>query len=154
MEASDPSGVAVHLSAVGSWSLPRGLLETAVRTAAAREGVVQGEISLTFLGDREIRALNLEYLGRDEVTDVIAFSLHDPGAAIVGDIYVGYEQARRQADELGIALTEELVRLAIHGTLHVTGQDHPAGEDRFDSEMFRLQEEIVKETLPPGPAPG
>jgi probable rRNA maturation factor len=139
---------------VGGWSLPKRLLERGVRKAAARGGGVEGEISVTFLGDPEIRALNLEYLGRDETTDVIAFSLHDPGAAIVGDIYVGYDQARRQADELGIELTEELLRLAVHGTLHVTGLDHPTGEDRFDSEMFQLQEEIVRETLPPGPTPG
>jgi probable rRNA maturation factor len=153
MEASDRSGVSVHLSAEGGWSVPKKLLETGVRRAAARGGIGEGEISLTFLGDGEIRALNRHYLGRDEITDVIAFSLCDPGSAIVGDIYVGYDQARRQADELGIALTEELLRLAIHGTLHVTGQDHPAGEDRFDSEMFRLQEEIVRETLPPGSTP-
>jgi probable rRNA maturation factor len=153
MEAPDRSGISVHLSAVGDWSLPRELLASGVKAAAARGGVLDAEISLTFLGDREIRALNLEYLGRDEATDVIAFSLQDPGAALVGDIYVGYDQARRQADELGIPLTEELLRLAIHGALHVTGQDHPAGEDRFDSEMFQLQEEIVRETLPPGSAP-
>ena len=154
MGAPDGPGVSVHLSAVGGWSLPKGLLEKGVRRAAARGGSVEGEISLTFLGDGEIRALNLEYLGRDETTDVIAFSLHDPGSAIVGDIYVGYDQARRQADEFGIDLREELLRLAVHGTLHVAGQDHPAGEDRFDSEMFRLQEEIVKETLLPGSTPG
>lgn len=154
MVAPDSSRIAVHLGQVGEWSLPERLLRAGVRRAAAREGAVEGEISLTFLGDPEIQALNLEYLGRDEITDVIAFSLHDPGAPVVGDVYVGYEQARRQAREVGIDLAEELLRLAIHGTLHVTGRDHPEGDDRADSEMFRLQEEILKEILPPGSSPG
>jgi probable rRNA maturation factor len=153
MGAPDGSGIAVHLSQVGGWRLPEKLLATGVRAAARRVGADEGEISLTFLGDREIQALNLEYLGKDHPTDVIAFALHDAGAPALGDVYVGYEQARRQAEELGVRLTEELLRLAIHGTLHVLGHDHPDGDDRTESEMFRLQEEIVKEILRPGVPP-
>lgn len=138
----------MHLNRLGDWRLPEALLEAAVVEAARRGGVEEGEVSLTFLDDQGIRALNLEYLGRDRPTDVIAFALHDVGAPVLGDVYVGYEQAGRQARELDIELEEELLRLAVHGTLHVLGHDHPEGEDRMESEMFRIQEEILRAVRP------
>lgn len=139
--------VTVQVSREGRWRLPEGLLEAGVRAVMATEGVEVGEVSLTFLGDEAMRALNLEYLHQDHPTDVIAFSLHDPGAPPVGDVYVGYEQARRQAEELGIDLAEELLRLAIHGTLHVMGHEHPEGEARYECEMYRRQEKILEGVL-------
>jgi probable rRNA maturation factor len=138
----------IQVNQVGDWPLPAGLLEAGVRAALARAGVSRGEVSLTFLDDRGIRALNRDYLGRDRPTDVIAFSLHEPGDPPLGDVYVGYEQARRQAGELTVPLEEELLRLAIHGTLHVLGYDHPEGADGSEGEMFRLQEEILRAVLP------
>ena len=77
---------------------------------------------------------------------MIAFSLGSPEEPL-GDIYVGADQARRQADALGVPLAEELVRLTIHGTLHVLGHDHPDGGDRFDSPMYVLQERLLSEVL-------
>jgi probable rRNA maturation factor len=65
----------------------------------------------------------------------------------LGDIYVGYDQATRQAEEAGVPLPEELARLAIHGTLHVLGHDHPEGPERLESAMFRLQEQLVRRVM-------
>lgn len=152
--AERESGLLVHLNRLGDWSLPADLLEAAIVEAARRGGVAEGEVSLTFLDDQGIRALNMEYLGRDRPTDVIAFALHDVGAPVLGDVYVGYEQADRQARELGIDLEEELLRLAVHGTLHVLGHDHPDGEERTESEMFRIQEEILRAVRPNPHSPG
>jgi probable rRNA maturation factor len=60
---------------------------------------------------------------------------------------VGFEQATRQAGELGVPIDEELVRLAIHGTLHVLGHDHPEDDERERSSMFVLQERLVRDVL-------
>ena len=65
----------------------------------------------------------------------------------MGDVYLGLEQARRQAGEHGIDVGRELQRLAIHGTLHVLGHDHPSGEERWTSPMFTLQERILSELV-------
>ena len=114
----------------------------------AAEGIRDGELSLTFLPDDPIRALNRRWCGHDWVPDVIAFGLHDPGGAPVGDIYIGVAQAARQAQENGVSDREELVRLVIHGTLHVLGYDHPeAWADRAESELYRKQENLVQQTL-------
>ena len=129
------------------------VLERAVRATLVAEGVERAEVSLTLLEDEEIQALNRRYLGKDRPTDVIAFDLADEGEAPLGDVYVGVEQARRQADEVGVELTEELVRLAVHGTLHVLGHDHPDGPERVDSAMYVLQERLVDAVLSDGQPP-
>jgi probable rRNA maturation factor len=132
--------VLVELS--GSARVDAEALERAVRRAVKEDGGALSELSLTLLGDDEMRELNKRYLGHDHPTDVIAFKLGEP-PDLVGDVYLGLEQARRQADEHGIELRRELQRLAIHGTLHVLGHDHPPGEERWTSPMFALQERIL-----------
>lgn len=126
-------------------------LEEAVRRTVAREGGEVVEISLALLADEDIRDLNRRFLGHDRPTDVIAFTLGED-AERVGDIYLGVDQARRQAVEHEVPLGQELVRLAVHGTLHVLGHDHPEGEDRYGSPMFVLQERIVAELTGDGGA--
>jgi probable rRNA maturation factor len=138
----------VHLNAPGGHRLPRRLLERAVREALASEGAEEAEISVTFLDDEEIAELNRRFLGHEGPTDVISFALHDEGAPPLGDVYVGLEQARRQAAEGALPLDEELVRLAIHGTLHVLGHAHPEEpEARPGSEQYRRQEALVRAVL-------
>ena len=126
-------------------SVPVALVERAVRFAAA-ERPGGGEISVTFLSDVEIQALNRDYLAKDCITDVIAFDLGGDGP-LLGDVYIGFEQAERQSRELRLSLAEELMRLAVHGTLHVLGYDHPDGTDRVASPMFVLQERLLEELL-------
>ena len=121
-----------------------GELERAVRHTLSSQGIQQAEISLTLLDDVGIRRLNLRYLAQDRPTDVLAFALGG-GPAPLGDVYLGFEEARRQAGEEGVPLSEELVRLAVHGTLHVLGHDHPEGPERERSPMFELQESLVRQ---------
>ena len=108
---------------------------------------VDATISLTLVDDMMMRALNLQFLQRDHVTDVMAFPLYEPGQPMVGDVYIGFGQAYLQARELGIPVETELARLAIHGTLHVLGYDHPEDARRESSEMWTLQEQILGRVL-------
>ncbi|MCH7933036.1 MAG: rRNA maturation RNase YbeY [Gemmatimonadetes bacterium] len=110
-------------------------------------GLSEGEISLTLLDDDSIRVLNRTHLGKDIPTDVLSFALYEGDEEVLGDVYVGYEQAAIQAVGAGISVEEELARLSIHGTLHVLGYDHPDTEARSSSEMFILQERLVQKLL-------
>lgn len=127
-------------------------IEAAVRHVLRAEGVDRAEVSVALLGDDDIAALNREYLGRDRPTDVIAFNLAGEGEPPLGDVYLGAAQARRQAAEFGASPAEELLRLAVHGTLHVLGHDHPEGEERVESAMFARQEALLAAFLAAGPA--
>jgi len=122
-------------------------LRSAVSLVFQNAGLSEGEISLTLLDDDSIRELTQTYLGKDTTTDVISFTLYEGDESVLGDVYIGYEQAVNQAAEAGISIEEELARLSIHGTLHVLGYDHPDTSARFSSEMFVLQEKLVRKLL-------
>ncbi len=143
-------GLEVGVTLGACTAVSRQLLERAVRQTFAAMGRERGEISLTLLDDDAIRSLNRDYLDRDGVTDVIAFSLGSEESPL-GDVYVGLDQAVRQAGEYGVPVVEELVRLTIHGTLHVLGHDHPEGPERVESPMFRLQESLVGQLMDSAP---
>lgn len=139
--------VGVHVGEGLSLPLPSGAVEEAVRWVLECEGVSSAELSLAFLSDPEIALLNQEYLAHDGPTDVISFPLHQPGQDPVGDIYIGLEQALRQAEEYTVPPTDEILRLAIHGTLHILGYNHPAGAEREHSRMYQRQEELLRAFL-------
>jgi probable rRNA maturation factor len=104
----------------------------------------EAELSVSFVGRTTMRALNREHKGNDRPTDVLAFSLSQPGNQLVGDIYICPSVAREQADRLGLSPRQELVRLVVHGVLHVLGHDHPEGSDREQSPMWRRQERYLR----------
>lgn len=139
----------VEASAEDGVQLPLTLhqVEAVVRHVLQGEGLEEAEISVAFLDDVGIARLNQQYLSHAGPTDVISFPLHAEGEPPLGDVYVGAEQAARQAADLGVPPEEELLRLAIHGTLHVLGHDHPAGDDRPGCEMYRRQEELLASFL-------
>lgn len=110
------------------------------------EGAGPSTIHVTFVSSPRMRALNRSTFGRDYATDVIGFSLPH-GDALVGDVYICPATARRSARRLGITSREELTRLVVHGVLHVLGHDHPTGDSRTQSPMWRRQEGYVREVL-------
>jgi probable rRNA maturation factor len=106
-------------------------------------------ISIAFVGRAAITRVNQKYLRHRGPTDVISFGFASGGeqGAIIGDIYICPDVARVNARSQGIAVAEELVRLVVHGTLHVLGYDHPADERRMRSPMWRKQEKILARIL-------
>lgn len=137
----------VHVNLEGAVSAAPALLERAVVLTLREAGHEDAMLSLTLLDDDSIAELNRRYLDRAGPTDVLAFALHGDGEPPFGDVYVGVDQALRQADELGVPHAHELARLAIHGTLHVLGHDHPDGPEREASAMWALQERLLAMTL-------
>jgi probable rRNA maturation factor len=134
----------------GRAGIPLKDLEHAVLGACASQGASDGEVSVALLDDNAIADLNMDHLGHEGPTDVLAFALYEAGEPIVGDVYVGVEQAARQAEEAGVTLREELVRLVVHGTLHVLGLDHPDdAAERAASSMYRIQEALVQGVIGP-----
>ncbi len=126
-------------------------LATAVLRA---EGVRRAAVSIALVGRRRIRCVNRIHRGHDRETDVLAFALGTsarrhggtggPGdGTVVGDVYVCVPVARAQAGRFGTTPNDELRRLVVHGVLHVLGYDHPGGEERVRSAMWRRQERYV-----------
>jgi len=117
-------------------------LARAARRVLAWEGARRARVELTLLDAAGMRRLNRRATGRRALTDVIAFALPQADGTLVGDVYLCPAAARRWTD--GEAVEAELVRLVVHGTLHVLGYDHPDGTGRMRSAMWRRQEAYVR----------
>jgi probable rRNA maturation factor len=118
------------------------LREAAISEAARAPGLRGCEVELTLCGDAEMERLNFDHMGERGPTDVLSFPLHEwslegirsrltdadgvspPGVLLLGDVVIDVDQAVRQAAEGSWSVMEELVLLAIHGTLHLLGHDH------------------------------
>jgi len=102
-----------------------GLISDAIISAARGEGRRYGRISVIIAGDEQLQRLNSDYLNDDTPTDVLAFDLADVADALVeGDIFISLPRAAQQAAERNQTTSEEIVRLAVHGFLHLCGWDH------------------------------
>jgi probable rRNA maturation factor len=105
-------------------------------------------VELTVLDPSAMRRLNRRATGRRGLTDVVAYALPQPDGSLVGDVYICPDAAIGWS---GGAL-EELIRLVVHGTLHVLGYDHPEGTGRTRSHMWRRQERYVRRLVGRGGA--
>lgn len=107
------------------------------------------EISLLFTNDAKIRSLNAQYRGKDKATDVLSFS-HIEGLTLLsldsslGDIVISTDTARRQARQYRVTLNAEILRLLIHGILHLFGYDHEGVSARKAQQMRRTEARIMK----------
>jgi probable rRNA maturation factor len=136
----------------GRAPLARARIADAARAALRAQGVRHALVSVTLLDRRAMARLNREHLGHAGATDVISFgfSRATPDDPVIGDIYICPAVARAHAEERTVPVREELIRLVVHGVLHVLGHDHPPGDDREDSAMWRAQERLVRRlTAPP-----
>jgi probable rRNA maturation factor len=123
----------------------RARVSDTVRAVLRSEQVRDAMISVAFVRTREIQRMNRKHLGRNRSTDVIAFGFRaaGQGTPIVGDIYVAPDVARESARANRIPVREEVIRLVVHGTLHVLGYDHPETAGRTRSPMWQKQERLV-----------
>jgi probable rRNA maturation factor len=86
------------------------------------EHILNSEISIIFIDDKNMLDLNKTYLKHKYNTDVICFPFNEVSSKkIEGEIYINLNQARRQANEYKVTYSNEITRLVIHGVLHLLG---------------------------------
>ena len=99
-----------------------------IRAVAATYGRTVGEVGYMFVNDDKILEVNNEYLGHNYYTDIITFD-YDEGSTINGDVVISLDTVRSNAEMLGKRYEEELLRVVIHGVLHLVGiNDKGPGE--------------------------
>ncbi len=100
---------------VGEW-------ETLARQVAEDLGMEIETLNIVFVDDETLQKMHLEYLNDPDKTDVITFDLSE-GDKVEAEIYISSERADAQALEYGVTFSEEVLRLIIHGLLHLKGYD-------------------------------
>jgi probable rRNA maturation factor len=102
------------------YRIPRKETLTALRRVLKGEGSRCQWVNVVYIGDSKSRQLNRKYLAHNYATDVMAFRFDD-GGALDGEIYVNLDRAKVQAREYGVPFRHEVMRLVIHGLLHLLG---------------------------------
>lgn len=120
---------------------PSWLEDVAQRVLAAEKADAKTEVGIVVTGQEMVQQLNRSYRGKDEPTDVLAFSTREEadgpsfifapdGLLHLGEVIISYPQALVQAEEHSHPLKRELSILLIHGLLHLLGYDHEESDAR------------------------
>lgn len=140
------------------WSDIETLAQTATDAALERLGLdpSEFEISLLACDDSRIAALNADFRGKPQPTNVLSWPSDERGTATdgdmpqmpapgpdseLGDIAIAYDTCAREAAAAGKPMTEHTIHLLVHGTLHLLGFDHERGRDA--TLMEGLETEIL-----------
>lgn len=104
------------------------------------------EMTLRWVDDAEMQALNRDYRGKDYVTNVLSFPFVSDFAellskTILGDVVIAVDQIQREALQQGKIPEHHAIHLFIHGFLHLLGYDHI--EDAEAAEMEALEIELL-----------
>jgi len=135
-----------------------GWLQNIAQQVLVAEGAgANAELSLVITGQERIRELNRSYRGKDEPTDVLAFSMlpseekseadiipfitPPDGILHLGEVIISYPQAATQAEEHKHSVERELTILIIHGVLHLLGYEHD--EPERERKMRARESEIL-----------
>lgn len=100
-----------------------------------------------------MRELNSSYRGFDKSTDVLSFCLNEGegvefAGSQLGDVVISVPTAATQAESFGTGLHEELLRLLIHGVLHLHGFEHESVPESVAKEMQDKEQELYSLLLP------
>jgi len=127
----------------------QGIAEQVLVAQDAGSGV---ELGLVITSQERVQQLNRSYLGRDEPTDVLAFSMlpeadrppfvtPPDGVLHLGEVIIAYPQAAAQAEEHRHSIKREIAILVIHGVLHLLGYEHDKPE--LEPKMRAREKEIL-----------
>lgn len=111
-----------------------------IRSVAAEYGFSVGNINYIFCSDERELEVNRQFLGHDYYTDVITFDYSTP-TTLNGDIFISLDTVRSNAEMVSTTFDYELLRILIHGVLHLTGQGDKTPETK--AQMTQKEESAL-----------
>ena len=106
------------------------------------EKKVPGDLNFVFTNDENLHEINVKFLGHDYYTDVVSF-VNSDGDEVNGEIYISVDTVKRNASIYKVPGYEEVVRVMIHGTLHLCG--YRDGTEEEKDYMIKKQEMQLNE---------
>ncbi len=118
-----------------------------VYSVIKKNNKLQGNLSIIFLEDEDLYKINLTYLNHDFYTDVITFDYSEKNI-ISGDIFISIPRVRYNAQKFNQTFSNELLRVIIHGVLHLLGYNDKTEIQKKkmrNLENIYINEDIVKD---------
>ena len=119
----------------------RGAVADLIRQIIREEGREADNINVVLVGDDYILDVNRKFLNHHYKTDVISFNLSE-NEIIDGEIYISVDRAKVQARRYKVSLEKEVLRLIVHGVLHLTGWDDKTRSQKL--RMRKSEDEFIK----------
>jgi len=116
--------VAIEISRKAGIAVPPVPLKKAAKAALSMLGKKDAELSILITDNEGIRELNKKYRSMDKPTDVLSFPMDGD---MLGDVVISVEKAATQAPLYKNTVRNEILRLLIHGILHLLGYEHVNG---------------------------
>jgi rRNA maturation RNase YbeY len=98
-------------------------------------------VTVNFISSKEITFLNIKYLNHHNSTDIITFNYSGNKSELDGEIFISMDDCRNNAVKFGVKFKEEMIRLVIHGFLHLLGYNDKNKAEK--KKMFELQENLL-----------
>lgn len=114
-------------------SLLRNWIEYTIRN----ENKELGNISYIFCSDEYLWNMNKQYLNHDYYTDIITFD-YVKDDIISGDLFISYDRISDNAEKFKVLRETELLRVMIHGVLHLIGYDDVT--DELEKEIHKKED--------------
>ena len=114
-----------------------------LRTVLEDQGIDDGTITTIFGQDELLLSLKKQFFKKNQFTDVIAFRLNNyEEKTVEGEVYISLPRAKENAKIFGEPFEKEVVRLLIHGVLHLLGYDDSSKKSK--KEMTLLEDTYLK----------
>lgn len=112
---------------IKSWKKTRSLIEKVI----SGEGKTLGDLNFILTTDKILKEINIEFLKHNYNTDVISFNYGNENH-ITGEVYISIETVKSNARNYKVSYGNELLRVLIHGTLHLCGYYDGSFEERLE----------------------
>ena len=130
----------IEINNLTSFLVNKKIFSTVAKKVLLGENRETETLSLAFVGKEEMQKLNKKFRKKDKPTDVLSFDLKQAG--YLGEIIICPDVVKENAKKYGVTAKSEMLKVFVHGILHLCGYDHEKSEKEAE-EMEARQEKYL-----------